>query len=102
MNTNQSSYQFSVKVKWGTESYNVDVDTDEEPIVFKAQLFALTGVQPERQKVILKGTVLKDDLNAWVPLNPKMKNGATLLMMGTKEEDIVAAPTEADKPRVRA
>jgi ubiquitin carboxyl-terminal hydrolase 14 len=28
--------------------------------LFKAQLFALTGVQNERQKVMLKGATLKD------------------------------------------
>jgi ubiquitin carboxyl-terminal hydrolase 14 len=52
----------SVKVKWGKELFpNVEVNTDEELILFKAQLFALTGVQPERQKVMLKGMTLKDD-----------------------------------------
>ena len=76
------------------------MDTDEEPIVFKAQLFALTGVEPHRQKVILKGAVLKDDPAGWDPLKTKMKNGVTLLMMGTKEEDIVTAPK--DKPQVNA
>jgi len=41
-----------VKVKWGKELFNdVELNTDEEPVVFKAQLFALTGVQPNRQKV---------------------------------------------------
>ena len=51
-----------VKVKWGKELFpDVEVNTDEEPILFKAQLFALTGVQPERQKVMLKGMTLKDD-----------------------------------------
>lgn len=53
---------FSVKVKWGREVYpDIDVNTDEEPILFKAQLFALTGVQPERQKIMCKGGILKDD-----------------------------------------
>lgn len=52
----------SVKVKWGKELFsNVEVNTEEEPMLFKAQLFALTGVQPERQKVMLKGMTLKDD-----------------------------------------
>ncbi len=50
-----------MKVKWGKELYNnVEVSTDEDPLLFKAQLFALTGVEPERQKVMLKGTTLKD------------------------------------------
>lgn len=51
-----------MKVKWGKENFpSVDVNTDEEPMLFKAQLYALTGVQPERQKVLCKGISLKDD-----------------------------------------
>lgn len=60
-----------MKVKWGKELYkDVEVNTDDDPLLFKAQLFALTGVQPERQKVMLKGSVLKD--NDWG--NVKMEN----------------------------
>lgn len=34
----------SVKVKWGRENFpNIEVNTDEDPILFKAQLYALTG-----------------------------------------------------------
>lgn len=52
----------AVKVKWGRENFpNIEVNTDEDPMVFKAQLFALTGVQPHRQKVMCKGVALKDD-----------------------------------------
>lgn len=39
----------------------VEVNTDDEPVLFKAQIFALTGVQPERQKVVCKGVTLRDD-----------------------------------------
>lgn len=53
---------FTVKVKWGKENYpNVELNTDELPLLFKAQLFALTGVQPERQKVMIKGKIVTDD-----------------------------------------
>ncbi len=45
-------------MKWGKELFtDVEVNTDEEPLVFKAQLFALTGVEPHRQKVMIKGQV---------------------------------------------
>lgn len=48
-------------MKWGKETYpDIEVNTDESPVVFKAQLYALTGVLPERQKVMLKGVTLKD------------------------------------------
>lgn len=83
--------QYSIKVKWGKELFpNIEVNTDEEPMLFKAQLFALTGVQPERQKVMLNGMILKDD--DWG--NIKVKDGITVLMMGSKEEDVPVEPTE--------
>merc|ERR1712012_875520 len=70
---------YKIKVKWGKEVYqDVEVNTDEEPMVFKAQLFALTGVQPERQKV-------------------KLKDGLMMLMLGTKDEDMPAQPVEKTK-----
>ena len=72
-----------VKVKWGKELYNeVDLNTDDEPVLFKAQLYALTGVQPHRQKVMVKGAVIKDE--SWDTVANKLKNGATLLLMGSK------------------
>ena len=90
-----------MKIKWGQECFDkVDVDTEEEPMLFKAQLFALTGVQPHRQKVMLKGALLKDDSSGWDALKPKLKNGATLLMMGTKDEDALVTLKESEKPQV--
>lgn len=74
-------------MKWGKEQFdNVDVCLDEEPMVFKAQLFALTGVEPHRQKIMCKGATLKDD--SWDGMKGKLKAGVTLLLMGSKEEDI--------------
>uniref|UniRef100_A0A3Q3RCH8 Ubiquitin carboxyl-terminal hydrolase n=1 Tax=Monopterus albus TaxID=43700 RepID=A0A3Q3RCH8_MONAL len=62
---------FTVNVKWGKEKFDaVELNTEEPPMVFKAQLFALTGVQPDRQKVMVKGGTLKDD--EWG--NIKLKN----------------------------
>lgn len=81
----------SVKVKWGKETYpGVEVNTDDDPILFKAQIFALTGVQPDRQKVVCKGVTLRDDI--WG--NFKLTNNALVLVMGSKEEDVPAAPVE--------
>ncbi len=50
----------SVNVKWGKEKFeNVELDTNEPPEVFKAQMFALSGVAPDRQKIMSKGSTLK-------------------------------------------
>lgn len=89
---------FQVKVKWGKELFNeVDLNTDDEPVLFKAQLFALTGVQPHRQKIMVKGAVIKDE--SWDNVSNKIKNGATLLMMGSKEEDIPKEITPAERTK---
>jgi len=85
---------FKIKVKWGKETFqDVEVNTEEEPMLFKAQLMALTGVQPERQKVMLKGAILGDD--SWDKV--KLREGCMLLMMGTKDEDMLAQPVERTK-----
>lgn len=84
---------FKVNVKWGKEKFDaLELNTDDPPVVFKAQLFALTGVQPERQKVMIKGGTLKDD--EWGGI--KIKSGMTLLMMGSAEalpEEPLVRPT---------
>uniref|UniRef100_A0A8C7LEX7 Ubiquitin carboxyl-terminal hydrolase n=2 Tax=Oncorhynchus TaxID=8016 RepID=A0A8C7LEX7_ONCKI len=52
-----------LNVKWGKEKFDaIELNTEEPPMVFKAQLFALTGVQPERQKVMVKGGTLKMEM----------------------------------------
>lgn len=58
-------------------------------MLFKAQLFALTGVQPDRQKIMLKGVQLKND--EW---NVQLTNNMTILMMGTRDELVSAEPVE--------
>lgn len=67
----------------------MEVNSDEEPMLFKAQLFALTGVQPDRQKIMLKGVQLKND--EW---NVQLTNNMTILMMGTRDELVSAEPVE--------
>ncbi|XP_077991182.1 ubiquitin carboxyl-terminal hydrolase 14-like [Glandiceps talaboti] len=73
---------YKVNVKWGKEKFeDVELNTEESPVLFKAQLFALSGVQPDRQKVMMKGAVLKDD--SWGKF--KLKDGASILMMGSAD-----------------
>ena len=37
----------------------MEIDTDQPPALFKMQLFSLTGVPPERQKIMVKGGTLR-------------------------------------------
>ncbi|KAL4458951.1 hypothetical protein ABPG75_013816 [Micractinium tetrahymenae] len=81
-----------VEVKWGKEVFkDVEIDLSQPPSVFKSQLFSLTGVPPERQKVMgVKGGLLKDDAE-WAKLG--LKAGQKLSMMGTADK-VPEAPVQ--------
>ncbi|KAM3700232.1 hypothetical protein ACJW31_05G082900 [Castanea mollissima] len=79
----------TVTVKWQKELFQaVEIDTSQPAYVFKCQLYDLTGVPPERQKIMVKGGLLKDDAD-WSTLG--VKQGQKLMMMGTADE-IIKAP----------
>jgi ubiquitin carboxyl-terminal hydrolase 14 len=72
-----------VVVKHQGKKYDVEVDPESNGEVFKFQLYSLTGVEPERQKVLLKG-VLKDD----TPMSKfGLKPGQNIMMLGTPGSD---------------
>jgi ubiquitin carboxyl-terminal hydrolase 14 len=73
-----------VDVKWQKELFqNVEIDTTQPPLTFKIQLFSLTGVPPERQKIMgFKGGLLKDDAD-WKTVGAK--SGTKVTMLGTAE-----------------
>lgn len=81
---------FPVVVRWNGQRLAVDLDTAESPLVFKLQLYSLTGVEPDRQKIMVKGGLLKDDAD-WNTLG--IKPGHAFMMMGTPGPLVV--PTAA-------
>eukprot|EP01132_Coremiostelium_polycephalum_P000888 gene888-1111_t len=73
-----------VIVKWNKEKYDVDVDPNDTVATFKYQLFSLTNVPVERQKIMgFKGGLLKDDAQ-WSNLD--LTEGKTLMLMGSSVE----------------
>lgn len=73
-----------VDVKWQKELFpKVEIDTTQPPLTFKLQLFSLTGVPPERQKIMgFKGGLLKDDAD-WKAIGAT--SGTKVTMLGTAE-----------------
>lgn len=70
-------------VKHAGKRHEVELDPTSNGETLKYQLFSLTGVEPDRQKVLVKGGQLKDD----TPLSSlKAKPGQTFMMMGTPGE----------------
>ena len=69
-----------VTVKHGGKKYNLEVDPSSTGETFKYQVFSVTNVEPERQKIIVKGGQLKDDQDL---SKLGVKPGHTFMMMGT-------------------
>ncbi|KAK0390676.1 hypothetical protein NLU13_0180 [Sarocladium strictum] len=69
-----------VVVKHQGKKYDVEVDPSSTGEDFKLQLFSLTNVEPDRQKIIVKGGQLKDDADM---SKLGLKPGQNLMMMGT-------------------
>jgi ubiquitin carboxyl-terminal hydrolase 14 len=82
-------------VKHQGKKYNVDLDPTTTGEVLKFQLYSLTGVEPDRQKILVKGGQLKDDTDL---SKIGAKPGQTFMMMGTPAEgNELKRPTEAIK-----
>lgn len=81
-----------MNIKWGKQTFtDVDCDTGADPETFKAILYGLTNVPVDKQKVMIKGKVLKDDDDL---TKFGLKNGMTLMMMGTAEEQGLREPAK--------
>jgi ubiquitin carboxyl-terminal hydrolase 14 len=85
-----------VVIKHQGKKYDVEVDTSSTGEVLKYQLFSLTGVEPERQKILVKGGQLKDDADM---SKLGLKAGQVIMMMGTPGDGggAIVRPTEKVK-----
>ena len=84
----------TIGVKWGKNAYDVEVDTSGVGLDLKTQLFSLTGVPPERIKVMgLKGgKQLTDDVKlSDCGLEDLASKKKKLMMMGSTA-GIIKAP----------
>lgn len=84
-------------VKHQGKKYDVELDPTSTGETFKFQLYSLTGVEPERQKILVKGGQLKDDTDL-SKLN--VKAGHTFMMMGTPSGD-AKGQIERPKEKIR-
>jgi ubiquitin carboxyl-terminal hydrolase 14 len=83
-----------IKLKWGKEEYDVEVEPGSTVEVFKTQVWTITTVPVDRQKFLgFPGGMLKDsdDLDAKVA---KLKPGAKITLLGTAEGGELKQATE--------
>uniref|UniRef100_A0A5K3F6D3 Ubiquitin carboxyl-terminal hydrolase 14 n=1 Tax=Mesocestoides corti TaxID=53468 RepID=A0A5K3F6D3_MESCO len=86
---------YKVNVKWNSKKFNdLEIDTDASPQDFKALLFSLTGVPPDRQKVMMPGGLLGDTSYDKI----RLRNGATVMLMGSVDEPPSTTSVESADP----
>ncbi|ROJ62556.1 Ubiquitin-like domain-containing CTD phosphatase 1 [Anabarilius grahami] len=77
----------SVIIKWGGQEYSISTLSEEDTVLdLKQSIKSLTGVLPERQKLLglkLKGKPADDDVKLG---DLKLKPNTKIMMMGTREE----------------
>jgi ubiquitin carboxyl-terminal hydrolase 14 len=87
-----------VKVKHQGKVHEVELDPSSTGETFKYQLYSLTGVEPERQKILVKGGQLKDETEL---STLKAKPGQTFMMMGTPASSEGAADVARPKEQIK-
>ncbi|KAK2601200.1 hypothetical protein N8I77_010667 [Diaporthe amygdali] len=70
----------NVIIKHQGTKYDVEVDPTATGAEFKEIVYSLTAVEPERQKILIKGGQLKDDADMG---KLGLKPGQQIMMMGT-------------------
>ena len=81
-----------VQVKWGAAKHELELDTTRKPLDFKRQIAEVTGVVPEAQQLMAKGSLIKDD-GDWEAIG--VREGQTLLLMAASRP---AASASASAP----
>eukprot|EP00826_Nyctotherus_ovalis_P026154 TRINITY_DN2041_c0_g1_i4.p6 TRINITY_DN2041_c0_g1~~TRINITY_DN2041_c0_g1_i4.p6 ORF type:complete len:125 (+),score=43.53 TRINITY_DN2041_c0_g1_i4:110-484(+) len=74
----------SISVKWGKKILKLEMDPNEDASVLKAQIYGLTFIPPDKQKIYLKGGKTITDSTDMKALD--LKDGATIMLVGTPED----------------
>ena len=86
----------AVFVKHQGKRHEIELDPTSTGETFKYQLYSLTGVEPERQKILVKGGQLKDETDL---STIGAKPGQTFMMMGTPAAGSAALERPKEKMR---
>lgn len=83
-------------IKHQGKKYDIEIEPSTTGEDFKLQLFSLTNVEPDRQKILIKGGQIKDDTDM---TKLGLKDGQVIMMMGTPGSGgpALARPKEAVK-----
>lgn len=68
---------------------DIELDKSQDVLTFKAILYAMSSVPVDKQKIMIKGKMLKDDDNL---AKLDIVDGMTIMMMGTAEGKALEKP----------
>ena len=77
----------AVKIKHAGKTYDVAVDLSAPGAHFKQQIFELTGIEPSKVKVVVKGGMLKDDADMSKLALKAVSHGSKTESKGIEEAD---------------
>ncbi|CDO68739.1 hypothetical protein BN946_scf184989.g5 [Trametes cinnabarina] len=72
-----------VKIKHAGKTHDIQLDPDQPATAFKDAVYQVTGVPPDRMKVMIKGGILKDDTDL---RKVAAKPGQTFMVIGAAGE----------------
>lgn len=89
-----SAQTIKVSIKWNKQVFeDVELNMSDDIALFKGQVYALTDVPVDKQKLMTKGKMLKEGTE-WSAY-PALKDGAQLTLMGTAAGKGLKAPDKA-------
>jgi ubiquitin carboxyl-terminal hydrolase 14 len=93
------SSNITINVKWGKEIFkDVEVDLSGDVECFRAQLYALSNVPVDKQKINVMGQILKDDDNIKAVFEKKkIQPGSNKIQLLGAAEDKVLKEGETVK-----
>ena len=78
-----SENMLAINVKWGKTTFkDIQVNLNAPVLTFREQLRELSNVPHDKQKIVVKGKQIKDDMDL---NNVGLKAAMTIMMMGVAE-----------------
>eukprot|EP00929_Paragymnodinium_shiwhaense_P108799 TRINITY_DN75133_c0_g1_i1.p1 TRINITY_DN75133_c0_g1~~TRINITY_DN75133_c0_g1_i1.p1 ORF type:complete len:1261 (-),score=303.02 TRINITY_DN75133_c0_g1_i1:82-3864(-) len=91
-----------LKLKWGKQSWDLNLDNFGSVIALRAHVEGITGVPSGRQTLILAGKrlplgdeALGSDEPTWVELKNSVRPGQTMMLIGNRDPNLKLAPPGA-------
>ena len=84
----------AIKIKHSGKVYDINVDLESTGIKLKEEIFKLTNVPTDRQKILVRGGPLKDDA---ILSSLSLRENQVIMMLGTPLSEVITKDENDDK-----